>query len=475
MGKALLSSWLLLSCCLLASPTAIHGGQGERLRQLARRRAPAGYTAGDDSWADLDAAEGSLPQRSVAGQEGKMELDKIVELPGQPKGVNFDQYAGYVTVDPKTGRALFYYFVESPQDAHTKPLVLWLNGGPGCSSLGYGAMEELGPFRVKSDGKTLFRNEYAWNNVANVLFLESPAGVGFSYSNTTSDYDLSGDKRTASDAYVFLVNWLERFPHYKTRDFFLTGESFAGHYVPELAHTIISNNRLSIQAGINLKGITIGNAYLDGYVTRVNVKAKYDYLWTHALISDETHAAFVSNCKFLDRNLTADCEIAAERAYKEVGNIDHYNIYAPTCHGTLQGKRHSTDTVVDFDPCSDSYVKAYLNLPEVKKALHANMMLPYPWSFCSKVVGGLNWKDMPDSILPIIRQLMNKGLKIWLYRQVNHRTWISYNAMGGMGLEEQVLSTQKIYEFSYWWKVGMTRVSSRILNYKRGQLIRSAK
>uniref|UniRef100_A0A1D1Z1S0 Serine carboxypeptidase II-3 n=1 Tax=Anthurium amnicola TaxID=1678845 RepID=A0A1D1Z1S0_9ARAE len=166
---------------------------------------------------------------------------------------------------------------------------------------------------------------------------------------------------------------------------------------------------------MSMLGTTIGNAYLDGYVTRVNVKAKYDYLWTHALISDETHAAFVSNCKFLDRNLTADCEIAAERAYKEVGNIDHYNIYAPTCHGTLQGKRHSTDTVVDFDPCSDSYVKAYLNLPEVKKALHANMMLPYPWSFCSKVVGGLNWKDMPDSILPIIRQLMNKGLKIWLY------------------------------------------------------------
>ncbi|MCI24782.1 serine carboxypeptidase-like protein, partial [Trifolium medium] len=72
---------------------------------------------------------------------------------------------------------------------------------PGCSSLGYGAFEELGPFRINSDGKTLYRNKYAWNEVANVLFLESPAGVGFSYSNTTSDYDKSGDKRTAQDAY----------------------------------------------------------------------------------------------------------------------------------------------------------------------------------------------------------------------------------------------------------------------------------
>lgn len=67
---------------------------------------------------------------------------------------------------------------------------------------------------------------------ANVIFLESPAGVGFSYSNTSSDYDNNGDKRTAEDSYTFLINWLERFPQYKSRDFFITGESYAGHYVP---------------------------------------------------------------------------------------------------------------------------------------------------------------------------------------------------------------------------------------------------
>ncbi|KAL8465636.1 hypothetical protein ACS0TY_034930 [Phlomoides rotata] len=60
--------------------------------------------------------------------------------------------------------------------------------GPGCSSIGSGAFTELGPFRVNPDGKTLWYNKYVWNNVANVVFLESPAGVGFSYSNRTSDY-----------------------------------------------------------------------------------------------------------------------------------------------------------------------------------------------------------------------------------------------------------------------------------------------
>lgn len=93
--------------------------------------------------------------------------------------------------------------------------------------------------------------------VANVIFLESPAGVGFSYSNTSSDYKLSGDKRTADDSYTFLVNWLERFPQYKTRDFFITGESYAGHYIPELASTILTNNKNTNNTVINLKGIAV--------------------------------------------------------------------------------------------------------------------------------------------------------------------------------------------------------------------------
>ncbi|GJN31651.1 hypothetical protein PR202_gb20072 [Eleusine coracana subsp. coracana] len=153
-------------------------------------------------------------------QDGLKKDDKVSELPGQPGKAVFDQYAGYVTVDAASGKALFYYFAEAAE-APTKPLVLWLNGGPGCSSLG-GAMLEIGPFYVNRDNKTLSTNKYAWNNEANMLFLESPAGVGFSYSNRTSDYNNTGDRSTAADAYTFLINWLERFPEYKGHDFFIT-------------------------------------------------------------------------------------------------------------------------------------------------------------------------------------------------------------------------------------------------------------
>jgi len=94
--------------------------------------------------------------------------------------------------------------------------------------------------------------------VANVIFLESPAGVGFSYSNTSSDYESSGDEKTADDAYLFLINWLERFPEYKGRPFYISGESYAGHYAPQLAVAILllnaHNNSKTI---INLQGILV--------------------------------------------------------------------------------------------------------------------------------------------------------------------------------------------------------------------------
>nr|XP_027100835.1 serine carboxypeptidase II-3-like [Coffea arabica]XP_027101298.1 serine carboxypeptidase II-3-like [Coffea arabica] len=262
----------------------------------------------------------------VGPQEGLKEADRITTLPGQPNAVNFDQYSGYVTVDPKAGRALFYYFAES-QNSSAKPLVLWLNGGPGCSSIGAGAMTELGPFRVNKDGSTLWLNPYAWNTVANVLFLESPAGVGFSYSNTSSDY-ITGDTKTAADSYTFLVNWLERFPEYKTRDFLITGESYAGHYVPQLAQLILHNNEITNQTVINLKGIAIGNPYVD---IETQGSGTYDYYWTHALISDEIHQGIFSNCNFSSGNTSDACQTNEDQADSAIGNIDYYNIYAPLC------------------------------------------------------------------------------------------------------------------------------------------------
>ena len=107
-----------------------------------------------------------LARGSATEQQLQQEEDRILGLPGQPNGVAFDMYGGYVTVDEQAGRALYYWFQEADPgtaDPGTAPLLLWLNGGPGCSSIGGGALEELGAFRVHTDGQTLLLNEYAWN------------------------------------------------------------------------------------------------------------------------------------------------------------------------------------------------------------------------------------------------------------------------------------------------------------------------
>ncbi|WMV12940.1 hypothetical protein MTR67_006325, partial [Solanum verrucosum] len=351
----------------------------------------------------LEAAE--KRRSAFVSQVGSKEDDKISALPGQPSGVSFDQYSGYVTVDADAGRALFYYFTESTQDPSTKPLVLWLNGGPGCSSFGAGAMMELGPFRVNKDGKTLWLNPFAWNNVANILFLESPAGVGFSYSNTSSDYT-TGDEKTRQDSFTFLVNWMERFPEYKHRDFYITGESYAGHYVPQLAQLILSYKETEPNLVINLQGIATGNGIIDDETMN---SGTYDFYWTHALISDEVHDGIVLNCNFLAETTSKACNEYIKQADSSQSNIYAYNTYSQLCNSSV----YTSLPIDGFDPCSADYVDNYLNSAEVQKALNVKDT-PYSWDSCNGFIFG-SWQDSPHSVLTVFQELMQSGIRVWIY------------------------------------------------------------
>lgn len=102
-------------------------------------------------------------------------------------------------------------------------------------------------------------NEFSWNKVANVLYLETPAGVGFSYSLNTSDYNTNNEK-TAMDNYIFLQKWFQIFPEFQGNDFWISGESYAGDYVPQLALHVIEGGGFLSQ---NLKGLMLGNPCID--------------------------------------------------------------------------------------------------------------------------------------------------------------------------------------------------------------------
>ncbi|KAK7347607.1 hypothetical protein VNO80_22143 [Phaseolus coccineus] len=344
----------------------------------------------------------------------EQEQDRISALPGQPR-VAFSQFSGYVSVNEQHGRALFYWLTESPSSPQNKPLVLWLNGGPGCSSVAYGASEEIGPFRVNQTGSSLYLNPNAWNREANILFLESPAGVGFSYTNTSSDLKTSGDKRTAQDALIFLIRWLSRFPQYKYREFYIAGESYAGHYVPQLAKKIHDYNNKNPQI-INLKGFIVGNAVTDSYNDGIGTVT---YWWSHSMISDQSYKSILKYCNFTSEETSKKCDDAYSYAVNyEFGKIDQYSIYTPTCT-TSQTVRHirfkNLHMISGYDPCTENYAEKYYNLPEVQKAMHANLTnIPYKWTACSEVLLK-NWKDSEISVLPIYKELIAAGLKIWVF------------------------------------------------------------
>lgn len=276
-------------------------------------------------------------------------------------------------------------------------------------------------------------NNYSWNTEANLMFLESPVGVGFSYTNTSSDLQKLGDKITADDAYVFLLNWFKRFPQYKSHDFYIAGESYAGHYVPQLSEKIFDGNRAGPKESyINFKGLMVGNALMDDETDQTGM---IDYAWDHAVISDRVYADVKARCNFSMANVTDACNAALQEYFAVYRLIDMYSLYTPLCtdgsgsgssaaarkvavHGAAPGifsrYRGWIMKPAGYDPCTAEYAEVYFNRPDVQAALHANVTkIGYNWTHCSDVIP--TWNDAAFSTLPIIRKLIAGGLRVWVF------------------------------------------------------------
>jgi len=155
--------------------------------------------------------------------------DQFTSLPGFNGTMQTESYSGYLNVN--ANKSLHYLFYKSRNDPVNDPIILWFNGGPGCSSL-LGAFQELGPYLVDDELSPNFQvNDHSWNNNASLLFLESPAGVGYSIAKNPSDYP-TNDFRQSEDAIKALLDWFSKFPEFKPNAFYISGESYGGIYVP---------------------------------------------------------------------------------------------------------------------------------------------------------------------------------------------------------------------------------------------------
>ena len=203
--------------------------------------------------------------------------DRVSRLPGfgPPPTPHYSGFLNASAAEP--GTFLHYWFAAAEgDDWAARPLVLWLNGGPGASSL-LGMIQEHGPLLIDKRGG-LMRNPWAWTRLANLVALESPAGVGFSYCRAM----LSGggcantDKSTSLAAHAALVDFFTKFPELSANPFYITGESYAGVYVPTLAARIVEGNAVAPEAArINLVGLAVGDPCTDNDAQRDSM----DMLW----------------------------------------------------------------------------------------------------------------------------------------------------------------------------------------------------
>jgi carboxypeptidase C (cathepsin A) len=142
----------------------------------------------------------------------------------------YNSYSGYLKVTDK--KSLHYVFIESQDDPLTDPLMIWFNGGPGCSSLG-GFFQEHGPWVIDDNQTYIHENPYSWNVRANMLYIEMPAGVGYSIGDPDNmNYN---DMSSSQDNLIALIAWYAKFPEFVNHDLYISGESYAGIYVPYLA------------------------------------------------------------------------------------------------------------------------------------------------------------------------------------------------------------------------------------------------
>lgn len=250
--------------------------------------------------------------------------DLVKNQPGLPDIPNFDTYSGYLDIPNSNGKSLHYILVTSQDNPATDPLILWLNGGPGCSSLD-GFFYEHGPYVFPDEGTTLLRNQYSWNTNASVVYIEAPAGVGFSILGNSAN-NSTDDETTAHDNLVGLLQFFRKFPEFRDHDFYITGESYAGIYVPTLANNILQYNQYTPYEHIKLKGIAVGNACTDWeYDT---TPAFMTMVWTHALIGYDYYNKLVNDCNNFNEWNSEACQNDTQEIYENViPNINIYDIY----------------------------------------------------------------------------------------------------------------------------------------------------
>ncbi|OAP13452.1 hypothetical protein AXX17_AT1G67510 [Arabidopsis thaliana] len=242
-------------------------------------------------------------------------------LPGFEGSLPFELETGYIGVGEEEEVQLFYYFIKSERNPKEDPLLLWLSGGPGCSSIS-GLLFENGPLAMKLDVyngtlPSLVPTTYSWTKTSSMIFLDQPVGTGFSYSRT-QQYNKPSDSGEAKRIHEFLQKWLSKHQEFSSNPFYVAGDSYSGMVVPATVQEISKGNYQCCSPPINLQGYVLGNP-----ITEHAIDYNYRIPFAHgmALISDELYESLKRVCKgeYVDPRDTECLKLVEEFSKESIG------------------------------------------------------------------------------------------------------------------------------------------------------------
>ncbi|GAA5861536.1 hypothetical protein JCM1840_005403 [Sporobolomyces johnsonii] len=342
----------------------------------------------------------------------------IPSLPGQPADSQVTMYGGHIPSAPvKNGQPdtesdahLYFFMVRNRHIAETERTLLWFNGGPGCSSFD-GSMMEIGPFRLVRGGNgELTEVDGAWNEYANVIFIDQPVGTGYAYMATNSYvHELP---EAAQHVVKFMEGFYKVFPEFQNHDTYIAGESYAGQYIPYIASAFLSS-RLPVAS--RLKGLLIGNGWIDPW-------NQYPAYLDFALQAGVIKAG--SDAEARVKKEVARCLENQEKFGKQ-----NVKIHNGVCEGILGSITDSTVQAVNGqNMCVNNYdvrltdthpacgmnwppdladIHPYLSRDDVKSAFHATRHTG-PWVECNGQVGAQFYTPTSRPSVALLPELLEK-------------------------------------------------------------------
>ncbi|XP_063233689.1 venom serine carboxypeptidase-like [Bacillus rossius redtenbacheri] len=326
--------------------------------------------------------------------EGRLEEARnLSRVTGGPFPEDIPSYSGFFTVNSEYDSNIFFWFFPAEHDYENAPVLLWLQGGPGSSSM-FGLFTEMGPFFVANDSRTLVKNPYSWHKNHSLIFIDNPVGTGFSYTGNYLGYT-KNEEDVGRDLYSAMLQFFTLFPELQDHEFFISGESYAGKYIPALGHAIHMNNpTASLQ--INLKGMAIG----DGYVDPVNMIRYSDIVYQWGLVDNSTWRRMQEQEDSALHLVAAGEFVAANDASNEAIDI-YQKASSASAYNILEASGESEESYVEF-----------LNGASVRSALHVGNQ-----TFMDDGVASYDHleADIMQSVSPWVERLLDSGYRVVFY------------------------------------------------------------